>query len=115
MVSLKSKVSLRNKELLLFSLPSDETIVISSVLCGCLILLIPLWLFLSYRNPTTKSVLYSGWIPVLSAMLISSLGGLVLSKTVTTFPGIAVYSPIINGNRPHPLINAVTPLFRSGW
>ena len=112
----KIKGQFSYKEIIIsFSLSSDETIVISSILCGCLILLIPLWLLLSYRNPTTKSVLYSGWIPVLSAMLISSLGGLILSKTVTTFPGIAIYSPIINGNTPHPLINVATPFFRSGW
>ncbi|XP_003384010.3 PREDICTED: solute carrier family 41 member 1-like isoform X2 [Amphimedon queenslandica] len=75
----------------------DETVVISSILCGVLLILIPFWLCLAYYNTTTRSVLYSGWIPVLSAMLISSIGGFILSKTVSVFPGIAIYSPIING------------------
>ena len=56
-----------------------------------------MWLWLAHYNKTTRSVLYAGWIPILLAMLISSLGGLVLSKTVLRFPGIAIYSPIING------------------
>ena len=78
----------------------DETIVISSILCAVLVILIPFWLCLAYYNTSTRSVLYSGWIPVLSAMLISSVGGFILSKTVSVFPGIAIYSPIINGDVP---------------
>jgi solute carrier family 41 len=75
----------------------NETVLISCILCGVLIVLIPIWVSLAYCNHTTRPVLYSGWIPVLSAMFISSMGGLVLSKTVLNFPGIAIYSPIING------------------
>ena len=71
--------------------------VISGTLCAILIILIPLWLCLAHYNTSTHSVLYSGWIPVLSAMLISSLGGFILSKTVSVFAGIAIYSPIVNG------------------
>ena len=54
-----------------FSACVEETAVISGVMCTVLLLLIPLWLFLAYHNSTTRSVLYSGWIPVLSAMGIS--------------------------------------------
>ena len=42
-------------------------------------------------------VLYSGWKPVLIAMSISSLGGLILDKAVTKFNGIAVFQPLFNG------------------
>ena len=43
------------------------------------------------------SVLYSGWKPVLIAMSISSLGGLILDKAVSKFNGIAVFQPLFNG------------------
>lgn len=73
------------------------TVVWSSVILSVLVVLIPVWLLLAYRNSATKAVLFYGWIPVLSAMCISSGGGYVLSKAVNTWEGIAIYSPIING------------------
>ncbi|KAB7502558.1 Solute carrier family 41 member 1 [Armadillidium nasatum] len=58
---------------------------------------IPLWIWLASRNAHTKDVLYTGWTPVISAMVISSLGGVILDFTVATYKGIAVYQPVING------------------
>ena len=67
----------------------------------CLIVLclvsLPVWFYLSHCNKYVKSTLYNGWVPVISAMCISSLGGLVLSDAVTKFKHIALFSPIING------------------
>ena len=59
--------------------------------------LLPALLYLAYRNPHTAAVLCSGWAPVLAAMLISSGGGMILDRAVTTFRGIAVFSPVMNG------------------
>ena len=59
--------------------------------------LLPALLYLAYRNPHTAAVLCSGWTPVLAAMLISSGGGMILDRAVTTFRGIAVFSPVMNG------------------
>ena len=42
-------------------------------------------------------VIASGWTPVLIAMSISSMGGLILDKAVTKFKGIAVFQPVFNG------------------
>ncbi len=39
----------------------------------------------------------NGWTPVLSAMLISSLGGTILNRSIVQFPKIASYQPVING------------------
>ena len=77
--------------------PLDETTLVSGVLCLILFILIPFCLYMAYYNQLTRSALYAGWIPVLFAMLISSGGGLVLKIAVKHFPGIAIYSPIING------------------
>jgi len=45
----------------------------------------------------TKDLLRNGWTPVLSAMVISSLGGTILNQTITKFPKIASFQPVING------------------
>ena len=49
------------------------TITASSLLLVLLLALVPLWLYLAYRNTTTRSVLYYGWVPVIAAMCISRL------------------------------------------
>jgi len=38
---------------------------------GGYLLSMPCWVLLAKRNKLTKKVLYTGWTPVLSAMLIS--------------------------------------------
>ena len=63
-------------------------------------LLVPLgvvWLWLSSRSDTTLHVVRYGWTPLLVAVCISSLGGTVLDKVVTSLVGLAVYAPVING------------------
>ena len=61
------------------------------------LLVLPLLLYLSYKNTHTSLVLCTGWTPVLLAMLISSGGGKILDKAVENFKGIAVFSPVMNG------------------
>lgn len=61
------------------------------------ILLVPMWVSLVVYLKHTKAVLLNGWIPVLSALLISGLGGLVLNVVTDPFPGYVVFQPIING------------------
>eukprot|EP00092_Neocalanus_flemingeri_P017053 GFUD01018441.1.p1 GENE.GFUD01018441.1~~GFUD01018441.1.p1 ORF type:complete len:470 (+),score=42.68 GFUD01018441.1:662-2071(+) len=60
-------------------------------------LVLPFLFYLSYKNEHTCLVLCTGWTPVLTAMLISSGGGLILDKAVEHFKGIAVFSPVMNG------------------
>ena len=61
------------------------------------LLLLPLWVVVVLKNKYTRPVLKSGWIPVLSALCISGLGGLVLDAAVDVFSGFVVFQPIING------------------
>ncbi|CAN7988846.1 unnamed protein product, partial [Ixodes hexagonus] len=69
-----------------------------SPLVVCIFLaFIPLWVYLSRRNPYTKDVLCTGWVPVICAMGISSVGGCILDAAVTRFSGLAVFQPVING------------------
>ncbi|CAH1643946.1 unnamed protein product [Spodoptera littoralis] len=59
--------------------------------------LLPLWVFIVWRNKYTKKVLTSGWTPVISALFISGIGGIVLDKAVDSYPGYEVFQPIVNG------------------
>ncbi|XP_041984238.1 solute carrier family 41 member 1-like isoform X2 [Aricia agestis] len=59
--------------------------------------LLPLWVFIVWRNKYTKTVLTSGWTPVISALFISGVGGIVLDKAVDSYPGYEVFQPIVNG------------------
>ncbi|XP_075039748.1 solute carrier family 41 member 3 [Mixophyes fleayi] len=72
---------------------------LSPLICAVFIILIPLWVAVAQQSPSIAEVLKSGWQPVIVAMSISSIGGLILDKTVTDpkFEGIAVFTPVING------------------
>ncbi|XP_035216502.1 solute carrier family 41 member 1-like isoform X1 [Stegodyphus dumicola] len=61
------------------------------------LLLVPLWVVIAKKNKFTKQVLYTGWLPVISAVFISSAGGCVLDLAIAKFKGIAVFQPVING------------------
>lgn len=61
--------------------------------------LIPAWVTISSKHPASHILLRTGWEPIITAMLISSIGGLILDKTVSdpNLAGIIVYAPVING------------------
>lgn len=63
----------------------------------CCLLATPVWGYVAAKNPFTKEVLNYGWSPVISAMLISSIGGLILDYTISSYKGIAVFQLVING------------------
>ncbi|TDH14480.1 hypothetical protein EPR50_G00044480 [Perca flavescens] len=69
------------------------------VVCGFFLLLIPAWVIIARRSPPVSDVLKSGWQPVILAMSVSSIGGLILDKTIANpnFEGMAVFTPVING------------------
>ncbi|XP_018578855.1 solute carrier family 41 member 1-like [Anoplophora glabripennis] len=59
--------------------------------------LVPVWAWIASQNEHTHKVLFTGWNPVITAMIISSVGGLILDFTVSTFKGVAVFQLVING------------------
>ncbi|XP_053718160.1 solute carrier family 41 member 2 [Synchiropus splendidus] len=77
----------------------DSYPYVSSLVCAFFMCLTPLWIVVSSKHPASRTLLYSGWEPVITAMLISSIGGLILDKTVSdpNLAGIVVYTPVING------------------
>ncbi|XP_033823536.2 solute carrier family 41 member 2 [Periophthalmus magnuspinnatus] len=64
-----------------------------------IVCLIPVWIIISSKHPDTLLLLRTGWEPIITAMVISSIGGLILDKTVAdpNLAGIIVYVPVING------------------
>lgn len=61
--------------------------------------LTPACVLVAKQNPPVVRILKFGWFPIVLAMLVSSLGGLILNKTLSQpqFRGMAVFAPIICG------------------
>ncbi|KAG1470647.1 hypothetical protein G6F56_002559 [Rhizopus delemar] len=78
---------------------SQETIETS--LCSWLLFLmifsIPFFGLSVWKNKHVKDLLFSGWTPILMAMLISSGAGLVLERFVERYQGLAMFTPILCG------------------
>ncbi|KAK0162197.1 hypothetical protein PV327_008551 [Microctonus hyperodae] len=81
---------------LLYSAIDKQPWIAPTMIIFCL-LATPVWGYIAARNPFTKEVLDYGWSPVISAMLISSIGGLILDYTISSYKGIAVFQLVING------------------
>ncbi|XP_014609559.1 PREDICTED: solute carrier family 41 member 3-like [Polistes canadensis] len=77
-------------------LQQEQIWILYVVLIGYFLLL-PFWIAVVMKNKYTRNVLTSGWVPVLSALFISGLGGLILNEVVDKFTGFVVFQPIING------------------
>ena len=48
-------------------------------------------------NTYTKDVIIQGWIPIIIAMIISSIAGFIFDISIAKFDNIALFLPIING------------------
>ncbi|XP_063218614.1 solute carrier family 41 member 1-like [Bacillus rossius redtenbacheri] len=70
---------------------------ISKVVIVCYTLAIPFWVWVARKNKYTKSALYTGWTPVIMAMLISTFGGFILDIMMSKYKGVAAFQPVING------------------
>merc|ERR1711953_257034 len=90
--SSKNLNSLENSSLFLPQITCPLLIIL-----GYLVLIVPFCIELAKKCESTKELLKNGWTPVLSAMVISSLGGTILNQTIVKFPKVASYQPVING------------------
>lgn len=80
-----------------FFLRLNAEIWVLYIVLGFFLVLLPFWILIVLKNKYTSSVLKSGWVPILSALLISGGGGLVLERMVESFEGFEVFQPVING------------------
>ncbi|XP_008578348.1 PREDICTED: solute carrier family 41 member 3 isoform X2 [Galeopterus variegatus] len=69
------------------------------LVCIGFIALTPLWVLIVKHSPPVVKILKFGWFPIILAMVISSFGGLILSKTISKqqYKGMAIFSPVICG------------------
>ena len=71
--------------------------VIGPIIIGVYLVLLPVCLVAARRNEYVRSVVGTGWLPIIVAMLISSAAGFVFDVAVGFFETIAVVQPIVNG------------------
>ncbi|KAL1918444.1 uncharacterized protein VTP21DRAFT_3104 [Calcarisporiella thermophila] len=62
-----------------------------------LVFFVPILAWLVYRNKYVRNLLTVGWTPILVAMAISSMAGLVLERFVAEYMGLALLAPVLNG------------------
>ncbi|XP_074260288.1 solute carrier family 41 member 3 isoform X2 [Saimiri boliviensis] len=69
------------------------------LVCLSFAALTPLWIFIAKQSPPIMKILKFGWFPIILAMVISSFGGLILSKTIAKqqYKGMAIFTPVISG------------------
>lgn len=72
---------------------------LSSILLLVMFVSIPFFGLAVWKNSHVKDLLFTGWTPIIIAMLISSGAGLVLEKYVEQFKGLAMLTPILCGKQ----------------
>ncbi|KAM6214831.1 solute carrier family 41 member 3 isoform 2-T2 [Rhynchocyon petersi] len=72
---------------------------LTPLVCMAFVALTPVWGMMAKQSPPIVKILKFGWFPIILAMVISSFGGLILSKTVSEpqYRGMAIFTPIICG------------------
>ncbi|XP_045145825.1 solute carrier family 41 member 3 isoform X3 [Echinops telfairi] len=69
------------------------------LVCVVFVTLTPVWGIMAKQSPSILKVLKFGWFPIILAMVLSSFGGLILSKTISEphYQNMAIFTPIICG------------------
>ncbi|XP_007948797.1 solute carrier family 41 member 3 [Orycteropus afer afer] len=72
---------------------------LTPLVCVAFLTLTPVWGIIVKQSPPIMKILKFGWFPIILAMVVSSFGGLILSKTISEpqYQGMAVFTPIICG------------------
>lgn len=79
----------------LFRLQESQWVSLA-VICA-VFLLLPVWTYATYKNDNTRGVLFYGWLPIISSMLISSVAGNILDVAVKRYRAMAAFQPLMNG------------------
>lgn len=86
-------------DLLYISKSSSLFFWITSLVILFYMILIPTWANVTQDNPHTKRILRHGshWLPLITAMIISSISGVILGVAVAKSKDIALFQPVICG------------------
>ncbi|XP_006876283.1 PREDICTED: solute carrier family 41 member 3 isoform X2 [Chrysochloris asiatica] len=76
-----------------------ESWYLTLLVCVTFVALTPVWGIVAKQSPAIVKILKFGWFPIILAMVVSSFGGLILSKTISEprYQGMAIFTPIICG------------------
>ncbi|XP_015782128.1 solute carrier family 41 member 2 [Tetranychus urticae] len=77
--------------------PPGTISIPSCIIIAILFALLPFWIYTAWKNEHTFDVVTCGWLPIILAMLISSLGGYILDVATNRFERLAMFQPVING------------------
>jgi solute carrier family 41 len=72
-------------------------IYVGPIIITFYLILLPITLGYARTNSYTRDVVGTGWFPIITAMMISSVAGFVFDIAVGFFDTIAVVQPIVNG------------------
>ncbi|XP_006169834.1 solute carrier family 41 member 3 isoform X2 [Tupaia chinensis] len=72
---------------------------LTPLVCIGFMALTPLWVVIAKQSAPILKILKFGWLPIILAMVISSFGGLILSRSLSKplYKGMAVLTPVICG------------------
>lgn len=65
--------------------------------CIAFFIILPVFIIIARKNKYTHDVVGTGWFPIIIAMIISSIAGLIFDLAVENYETIALLQPIING------------------
>ncbi|ORX53757.1 MgtE-domain-containing protein [Piromyces finnis] len=71
--------------------------IFNDILLIVLFALIPYFCYLALKNIYVRDVLFAGWVPIISSLVITSIAGIVFEKYMDSYKGIAVIMPVLNG------------------
>ncbi|XP_054165098.1 solute carrier family 41 member 3-like [Oppia nitens] len=67
------------------------------LILALLLLLAPITGYIARQNRYTKSVIVTGWVPILGAVIIEQPGGLVMGDAFDKYDVMSTFQPLVNG------------------
>ncbi|KAI8640900.1 hypothetical protein BD408DRAFT_418993 [Parasitella parasitica] len=71
--------------------------ILSTIIFLIMLSMLPIFGFIVWRNKHVQNLLFSGWTPIILAMVISSLAGVLLEAYVEQYKGVALLTPVLIG------------------
>ncbi len=71
--------------------------ILATALIVLFFILLPVFYIIARKNSFTHKLVHSGWTPVITAMVISSCGGLFLDSAVDRYDKLPPFQPVICG------------------
>lgn len=62
-----------------------------------LLLMAPVMGCVARRNRYTRSVIVTGWTPILGAVIIEQPGGVVMDRAFRAYDSMSTFQPLVNG------------------